>query len=326
MDGTSRPETADRACAWCKKNKRRCDKSLPGCSLCTRYGQPLKEFYTNRRLNSDIDRMGRECDYSDQSPRDPQIRIQELEELVARLMNQSQTPSSTTSYESVVATLANDPAHSYSHRFFLRSIFLDSGVSTFLNAPIIASDTPIPREVSETLGSRLEIDLIISYYSETVNTWMPIINISRLERLIGMASTEMRSDLALLLLSIRLIQHVPASDDAEQSPLYIAAKKFCFALEMGGTCSLLKVQASLLIAIYELGHAIFPAAYTSIGACARQGISLGIHKRDAPQILRKPRTWIDWEERQRVWWLIVILDRYANRLCLREYVIDCHLI
>lgn len=268
--------------------------------------------------------MGRECDYSDQSPGDSQTRIQELEELVAHLVNQSQTPSSTTSYESAVATLANN--HAPSHRFFLRSIFLDSDVSEFLNPPIIASDTPIPREVSEALGSRLEIDLIISYYSETVNTWMPIINTSRLERLIGIASTKMRSDLALLLLSIRLIQQVPASDDAERSPLYIAAKKFCFALEMAGTYSLLKVQASLLIAVYELGHAILPAAYISIGACSRQGISLGIHKRDAPQILRKPRSWIDWEERQRVWWLIVILDRYANRPCFREYVIDCHLI
>jgi hypothetical protein len=255
--------------------------------------------------------MVRECDYSDQSPRDPQTRIQELEEVVALLMNQSQITPLTTSHEAVVDTLAND--QNPSHRFFLRSMFLDSDVSKFLNTPIIASDAPIPREVSEALGSRSEIDLIISCYSQTVNTWMPIINISRLERLIGMHSTKMRSDLVLLLLSIKLVQQVPASDDAELSPLYIAAKKFCFSLEMAGTCSLLKLQASLLIAVYELGHGILPAAYISIGACARQGVILGIHKRYAPQMLRKPRNWIDWEERQRVWWLIVILDRYTNR-------------
>lgn len=254
--------------------------------------------------------MGRECDYSDHSPKDSEARIQELEELVARLMAQSRTPSSTTSYESALTTRTSDDAPS--HKFFLQSIFLDADISEFLSAPVIASDAPIPREVYDVLGSRSDIDMMISQYYGNFDAWMPIINRSRLERLLDMASTEMRSDLALLLLSMRLIQQVPSYDDAERLPIYIATKRFCFALEMAGTYSLLKVQAGLLIAVYELGHAILPAAYTSVGACARQGISLGIHKKNAPQILKKPRNWLDWEERQRVWWFIIILDRSAN--------------
>lgn len=253
--------------------------------------------------------MGRECDYSDQLPRDPEVRIQELEDLVARLMNQTQTPSSTLSYNSETTF---GFVHPHPHRFFLRSMFLDADISELLDAPVIASGAPIPREVSDALGTRSDIDVIISHYFQTIDTWMPIISRSRLETLIDMASTEMRSDLALLLLCMKLIQEVPIYDDAERAPLYIVSKRFCFALEMAGTYSLLKVQAGLLIAVYELGHAILPAAYTSVGTCARQGISLGIHKRDAPQVLRKPRNWRDWEERHRVWWLIVILDRYAT--------------
>jgi hypothetical protein len=85
-------------------------------------------------------------------------------------------------------------------------------------------------------------------------------------------------------------------------------------LEMAGIYSLLKVQACLLITVYELGHAILPAAYSSIGDCARQGIALGIHNKLAPQMIRKPRNWHDWEERQRVWWLVVILDRFVEAL------------
>jgi hypothetical protein len=69
------------------------------------------------------------------------------------------------------------------------------------------------------------------------------------------------------------------------------------------------IQAGLLISVYELGHAIMPAAYISIGSCAREGIALGIHERNAPQMLRQPVNWPAWEERQRVWWLIIILDR-----------------
>jgi len=233
-----------------------------------------------------------------------------LEELVARLMAQSQTPSSTASYESALTNHTSDDVQSQT--FFLRSIFLDADISEFLNAPFIASDAPIPREVSDILGVRTDIEMMISRYFENFDAWMPIINRSRLGRLLDMASTEMRSDLALLLLSMRLIQEVPIYDDAERLPIYIATKRFCFALEMAGTYSLLKVQAGLLIAVYELGHGVLPAAYTSVGACARQGISLGIHKKDAPQILRKPRSWLDWEERQRVWWFIIILDRSAN--------------
>lgn len=167
--------------------------------------------------------MGRECDYSDHSPKDSQARIQELEELVARLMAQSRTPSSTTSYESALTTRTSDDAPS--HKFFLQSIFLDADISEFLSAPVIASDAPIPREVSDVLGSRSDIDMMISQYYGNFDAWMPIINRSRLERLLDMASTEMRSDLALLLLSMRLVQQVPSYDDAERLPIYIATKR-----------------------------------------------------------------------------------------------------
>jgi hypothetical protein len=34
------PSKADQACGACKKQKRRCDKSLPECSLCSRTGRP----------------------------------------------------------------------------------------------------------------------------------------------------------------------------------------------------------------------------------------------------------------------------------------------
>lgn len=252
--------------------------------------------------------MSRGCDYSGPTNEDPQLRIKELEQLVACLLARSQTASSTTSYESAVnsSPLSRDTP---SDRSFLRSKFLDSDVSEFISMPVIASGPPIPEEISDALGSRSDIDLMISHYFETVNIWMPIINLSRLERLLNPPSNIMRSDLALLLLSMKLILQVPNNDDAERSSFYITAKRFCFALEMEGTYSLLKVQAGLLIAMYEFGHAILPAAYTSIGSCARQGMCLGIHHQDAPQILRKARVWLDWEERQRVWWLIVILDR-----------------
>jgi hypothetical protein len=108
---------------------------------------------------------------------------------------------------------------------------------------------------------------------------------------------------------MQLVQQIPRDDHAEQSLLYIAAKYFHYELELAGISTFTRLQASLLITVYELGHAILPAAYVSIGGCARQGIVLGIHDRQAPQLLRKSRNWLDWEERLRAWWLVVILDR-----------------
>lgn len=251
--------------------------------------------------------MGRACDYSEQlaTMEDLQSRIQELEDLVARLLNQ--TPSTSTSSESVRAIPAANQIPPQT--FYQRAIFLDAEMPEYCNIPATAADLPLPPRVSESLGGRSNIDQIKFQYFQSVNTWMPIINKTKLDRLVDGTQKEIRADLALLLLCMKQVQEVPLDTYAEPSSLYIVVKRFCFDMEMAGISSLLKVQAGLLIVVYELGHAIFPAAYRSIGDCARQGIALGIHDKLAPRMLRKPRNWLDWEERQRIWWLIVILDR-----------------
>jgi hypothetical protein len=113
---------------------------------------------------------------------------------------------------------------------------------------------------------------------------------------------------------MRLILEVPGtSSSVLEDALYIKVKELTASLDIAGVFSLLKLQANLIIAIYEMGHGIFPTAYISMGSCVTQAMALGIHDRNAPQILEQPRTWVEWEERQRVWWLIVILDRYLPR-------------
>ncbi|KAL1963623.1 hypothetical protein VTN77DRAFT_7944 [Rasamsonia byssochlamydoides] len=72
------------------------------------------------------------------------------------------------------------------------------------------------------------------------------------------------------------------------------------------------MQAAILIATYEVAHAIYPAAYLSTGHCARLGYTLGLHDRQAPQMLPKPATWGGNEELRRSWYAVMILDRYVN--------------
>ncbi|KAL6408671.1 hypothetical protein AUP68_07615 [Ilyonectria robusta] len=47
--------------------------------------------------------------------------------------------------------------------------------------------------------------------------------------------------------------------------------------------------AVLLLAFYEVAHAIYPAAYLTIGHCARLGHALGIHdRRNVSQMFPTP--------------------------------------
>lgn len=170
----------------------------------------------------------------------------------------------------------------------------------------------IPAAVLLHLGDHAQSAIVMAQYFQTVHKWMPIISRVRLSSLADAElGGRMRADFALLLLAMKLIQYVPgSSSNAVRDRLYVCAKEFAASLEIAGVYTLLKLQANLLIATYEMGHGIFPAAYISVGCCVTQAMALGIHHREAPQILEQPRTWIDWEERQRVWWLVVILERY----------------
>ncbi|KFY02421.1 hypothetical protein V490_00506 [Pseudogymnoascus sp. VKM F-3557] len=90
-------------------------------------------------------------------------------------------------------------------------------------------------------------------------------------------------------------------------------KQLHFDIESSGTLSIQVLQAAVLIALYELGHAIYPAALLSVGRCARYATALDINKPTASLgSIKLP--WIEEEESRRVWWAIAILDRFLN-LC-----------
>lgn len=109
---------------------------------------------------------------------------------------------------------------------------------------------------------------------------------------------------------MKLVVSIPCGsvDDNPKTPLYNAAKNFYSQLGSMGTCSIQVLQAGILIALYELGHAMYPAAYMSIGSCARYGTAFGFDNRGMC-IVGASDNWMDKEERNRAWWAIMILDR-----------------
>lgn len=94
-------------------------------------------------------------------------------------------------------------------------------------------------------------------------------------------------DLALLFLCMKLMITRP-QDGVEscQNPVYTAAKRYLSLMDACGMTSILVLQAYVLIGAYEIGQAIYPAAWMTAGACVRYGQLLGINgHEEAPKLL-----------------------------------------
>jgi hypothetical protein len=115
----------------------------------------------------------------------------------------------------------------------------------------------------------------VSDYFNTIHCWFPIISKKRMN--MGQPLYQGGSDLAMLFLSMKLVCSQPVNGVASaDNHLYVASKRFIALLESRGTVSILYLQAMILVAIYELGHSIYPAAWMTIGACSRYAEILGL--------------------------------------------------
>lgn len=139
---------------------------------------------------------------------------------------------------------------------------------------------------------------------------MPIIGKTFAKRVLSRPVDTILADTALLLSCMQLLLYTPQNcASAEDLPLYKAIKEANMQLEVAGLQSLRVIQSGILVAVFEVGHGIYPASYNTVAQCARHAISLGFHIRKAPQFLQP---WPEWEEEVRVWWFILMLDRYVT--------------
>jgi hypothetical protein len=121
-------------------------------------------------------------------------------------------------------------------------------------------------------------------------------------------SMQSRVDVSLLFACMRLVQ-TPPPDNNPRTSDYLALKVAFVEAEIAGIATLRLLQAWILVAFYELGHAIYPSAYVSIGTCARYATALGLHSYEASD---SQMPYMEVEEKKRTWWAIMILDRYCT--------------
>ncbi|PYI01439.1 putative fungal-specific transcription factor [Aspergillus sclerotiicarbonarius CBS 121057] len=174
---------------------------------------------------------------------------------------------------------------------------------------------PLSSQILQLLGDADDIRKTAYQFFDHVHQWMPFISKKRFEGLDLPSSFQSRPDIALLLLGLKLITTFPPVGlQTTRTPLYHATKHFYLEVEGSSVFSISVLQAGVLIALYELGHGIYPAAFLSVGACARYAHALGIGAGPTVQTSRV-LTMVEVEERKRVWWAIVILDRFVSIGC-----------
>lgn len=148
------------------------------------------------------------------------------------------------------------------------------------------------------MGDTDELRDMAGRYFNSIHHWLPVISETLFyERLPSLFDSPEAGN-SLLAMCVALITSIPLpsgfSRDTED--LYAACKTGIALTESHGRNSMETVQARLLVTLFEYGHGL-EVAYISLGALARAAAALGMNETKE-------------EEGRRVWWGVVMLDRY----------------
>ncbi|KAJ5726108.1 uncharacterized protein N7483_007465 [Penicillium malachiteum] len=281
------------SCFSCRRSKRRCDKNLPTCQLCIQKG--LKCSYPRRRgqRSASPTRSAQGSDYGTvpNSPYAPAV-------VYRSTGSQYQSACSPPSPFAVTTAIS----------FLAPDIFREARLE------IPRLDVSVPDEVAFHLGDNHQVRETASKFFQTA--WLPIVSRKRYLAAILNPLSPSRRRTALLALCMKLCC-LSANDDEspKKATLYELVKKFYSDVESTQELCVEVLQAAVLIAIFEIGDAIYPAAYLTVGVCARYGIAMGLDKINKDRMggrYGRMASWMEIEERRRAWWAILTLDRFLN--------------
>lgn len=291
-------QLAPHACNACKRQKRKCTKELPKCSLCAR--------------------MSRECDYSNdtfslsgENAQALQNRISELENLLLQREQQLEQVSLHMCQPKEVTNPVARHLNSNPFEQFPALFFLDYDIFKEARMTIPKPSPPVPEEIYQMLGSVDGLRRIASLFFVDVHPWFPLLCQKRFELLLGDPAFVPSPDMALLFAAMNLLTDGGSNSlQSIKSTLYWGVKNYSVVLEANAVMTPQLIQAKMLITVYELAHAIYPAAYLSVGNCVVLCKAYGLdNRKEAPQMLRRYGAWAEIEELRRLWWAGLVLDR-----------------
>lgn len=288
------------SCFLCRRGKRRCDKNLPSCELCTRKG--WKCSYPQRRGQRSA------------SPPHSPDRAESANEANSIITRPASTKNGIISSHLVAAPSASSVTVNIAIGFLAPDLFRE--VSLEIPRP----NLEIPEDVILSLGDRQELrETALQFFQIT---WMPIISRKSYFNAVLNPLSPLRRPTSLLALCIKLCcLEVRENGDEERTSLYRLTKKFYSEVESTEGLCIQVLQAGILIAIFEIGDAIYPGAYLTVGACARYGVALGLDKINRDRMggdHNRAVSWMEIEEKRRAWWGVLILDRSVITLVMKN--------
>ncbi|KAH7030594.1 uncharacterized protein B0I36DRAFT_408668 [Microdochium trichocladiopsis] len=204
---------------------------------------------------------------------------------------------------------------------FPTSVLLDPRLSEAYGPFGSRTTCVVPMNVLNSLGDGSSIQSTITQYFDTVNSWLPMVS----KRYLHGGYWCRESDASFLLLSMQLITSSRAEIEldgssevarfytqarAANSTIYGTARHFASQLEHDGVVSIRYLQGLVLLALYEYGHGIMPAAWITIGRCVRYADLLRLNPGgNKVGILGASSTWTEAEERRRTWWAVYIVEK-----------------
>lgn len=188
-------------------------------------------------------------------------------------------------------------------------LFLDPETFKTPTPSALDPGSHIPKPILEILEEPYERECIRDRYFNTVHQWLPMISAKRLAQRVPNFYAKPDITLALLLSCMKLVTY-PLVYDLRHTPLYYTAKQFFQVVQDSCMMSIHLLQATVLIALYEIAHGAYPVGYLSVCHAVRLGMMMGLHDRKhAAQLFGPSDTWTLREEERRTWWAVVVLDR-----------------
>ncbi|GAD92987.1 hypothetical protein AFLA_138530 [Paecilomyces variotii No. 5] len=188
--------------------------------------------------------------------------------------------------------------------------FLDPAVYRHCHLEIPKPDVSLPSGILNIVKDPETTRDIANQYFHSFHLWLPIIYRSKFYGSVLQQSLQKDVDLALLVACMKIVLPRQNGSGRPVSRLYPLIKHYFVQLEQVGLLTITTLQAMIILATYEMGHGIYPAAYLTIGSCARYAVALGLDR--AIFEWDDSHEWTLMEEKHRVWWAVVILERSMN--------------
>jgi hypothetical protein len=127
----------------------------------------------------------------------------------------------------------------------------------------------------QCLGDSDQLQQSLTNYFTDVHPWFPVVRRKRIN--ISSPLWDNSPESTFLCLAMVLVAWQPTDGlPMTRNYLYFSAKQLCAQLENAGVASLSYLQALLLMALYEYGHGIYPAAWMTVGHCVRYADFIGL--------------------------------------------------